>query len=172
MPFKGLASALAVTFIVLAVCTPACVLAASSATAISSGGAFSRTTLRLADGWRFHFGEVGNAVTTTQFDDTAWASISVPHTWNRVGYYLPNPASRLNRKEEMNREQGVGWYRLSFNAPPGATGRRAWLQFDAASRIATVWLNGAQIGQHAGVSRASVWMPPPRFARVRRICSS
>ena len=147
---KGLASTLAATFITLAGWTPSAGMAASASPSASAGGENSRITLALADGWRFRFGDAGNAVTTAAFDDSTWATVAVPHTWNRVGYYLVDPASRLNRKEEVNREQGVGWYRLSFDAPADATGRRAWLQFDAASRVATVWLNGAPLGQHAG----------------------
>lgn len=110
----------------------------------------ARISLPLAEGWKFRFGAAAEAVTTPAFDDSGWSTVSVPHTWNRVGYYLTSPETRLNRKEEMNREQGVGWYRLSFDVPASAKGKRAFLQFDAASRVATVWLNGARLGEHAG----------------------
>ncbi len=56
----------------------------------------------------------------------------------------------LNRRDDVNREQGVGWCRLRFTEPKGAAGRRAWLQFDAASRVATMWFNGTRLGEHAG----------------------
>ncbi len=119
------------------------------AQARSAAGAPPRATIALADGWKFRFGESRDPVGTA-FDDSDWAAVSVPHTWNRVGYYLPDPATHLNRKENVNAEQGVAWYRLSFEAPADATGRRAYLQFDAASRVATVWLNGVRLGQHSG----------------------
>lgn len=109
-----------------------------------------RHELALAEGWRFRFGAVDAGVTTRDYDDRNWAPARVPHTWNRVGHYLPSPESRLNRRENINREEGAGWYRLAFTAPAMATGQRAWLQFDAASRIATVWLNGRELGSHAG----------------------
>jgi beta-galactosidase len=109
----------------------------------------ARVEIPLAAGWRFRFGAQGDPA-VPGYDDAGWSTVSVPHTWNRVGTYLPDPAMHLNRTADVNREQGVGWYRLTFDAPADAAGRRAWLQFDAASRVATVWLNGVRLGEHAG----------------------
>ena len=109
-----------------------------------------RESIALVDGWRFRFGAADSSVVAQRFDDRDWARVSVPHTWNRVGYYLTSPESRVNRRETVNREEGVGWYRLAFDAPTLQAGQRAWLQFDAASRVATVWLNGQPLGSHAG----------------------
>lgn len=47
--------------------------------------------MALASGWRFRFGDADASVTSERFDDSSWTSVSVPHTWNRVGYYLPDP---------------------------------------------------------------------------------
>lgn len=109
-----------------------------------------RTTLSLADGWRF---KVDGALTGAEapgFPDADWQRVSVPHTWNRVGYYRTGSGTEINTAATVNKYQGVGWYRLDFAAPSLAGGKRAWLQFDAASRIAEVWLNGRRIGSHAG----------------------
>jgi beta-galactosidase len=76
--------------------------------------------------------------------------VSVPHTWNRVGYYIPNPQMHINRADTIDKYQGVGWYRLTFTPASTFGKRRAWLQFDAASRTAEVWLNGKRIGEHRG----------------------
>ena len=49
-------------------------------------------------------------------------------------------------------KRGKGWYRLEFvNTGVGAT---KWLQFDAASIAADVWLNGQKLGQHRGAFTA------------------
>jgi beta-galactosidase len=125
-------------------------IAASSALQAAEPAASERVAMPLAEGWKFRFGAAAEAVTTPAFDDSGWSTVSVPHTWNRVGYYLTSPETRLNKKEEMNREQGVGWYRLSFDVPAGAKSKRAFLQFDAASRVATIWLNGVMLGGHEG----------------------
>lgn len=108
-----------------------------------------RSERTLADGWSFHRGDTTPEV-AARASGAEWQPVSVPHTWNRVGYYLPDPATRQNRVETIDKYQGVGWYRLPFTAPREWQGRKIWLQFDAASRTAEVWLNGKRIGSHAG----------------------
>src|SRR3546814_11131059 len=42
----------------------------------------------------------------------------------------------------------MGWYRRTLCAP--AAGKRSFLEFDAASIVAAVWLNGVKLGRHEG----------------------
>ncbi|MEG8019944.1 glycoside hydrolase family 2 TIM barrel-domain containing protein [Sphingomonas aerolata] len=63
---------------------------------------------------------------------------------------MPDPQTHLNNAESVDKYQGVGWYRMTFTPPAMVAGQRAWLQFDAASRTAEVWLNGQRIGGHKG----------------------
>lgn len=109
-----------------------------------------RSSQTLAEGWRFHQGAVAGDVTGDAFDDSGWETVYVPHTWNRVGFYRPDPQSHVNRAETVNKAQGLGWYRQRFTVPAALRGKRIWLEFDAASRIASVWLNGKKLGDHAG----------------------
>lgn len=113
-------------------------------------GAQVRQTIQLADGWRFIQDANVDGAEKPEFDARQWSVVQVPHTWNRVGFYLPDPASRVNRAEHINKVQGIGWYRHTFTVPAGSKGKRAWLQFDAASRAAEVWLNGTRLGEHKG----------------------
>ena len=108
-----------------------------------------RSVVPLAQGWEF---QRGGDVDPAQAAQAAgsWERVSVPHTWNRVGYYMPDPQTHLNRAESVDKYQGVGWYRMTFTPPALVAGQRAWLQFDAASRTAEVWLNGQRIGGHKG----------------------
>lgn len=122
-------------------------VASAPAVADSTAG---RTVQTLATGWRFHQGEAPADVTAGTFDDSTWESVSVPHTWNRVGFYRPDPQSHIHRAETVNKAQGLGWYRQRFTVPAALSGKRLWLEFDAASRIASVWLNGKKLGDHAG----------------------
>jgi beta-galactosidase len=118
-----------------------------------------RVTTDLSTGWRFRFGEAPEAVTSAGFDDSAWEQVSVPHTWNRIGEYA------LTRGTATNNKQGIGYYRLNFNAPVAAKGRRQYLDFAAVAIIADVWVNGTHVGQHKGAySRfrfdvTSAWKP-------------
>ncbi|WP_414714353.1 glycoside hydrolase family 2 TIM barrel-domain containing protein [Sphingobium sp.] len=108
-----------------------------------------RTAVPLAKGWRFHQGDVTELPTQVPSADN-WLPVTVPHSWNRVGYYLTDPQEHINRADNVNKYQGVGWYRLEFTPPAGFAGKRAWLQFDAASRTAEIWLNGQRLGDHSG----------------------
>ena len=108
-----------------------------------------RRVVPLAEGWRFQYGEA-TGVEAVGFDDAAWSRVAVPHTWNRVGFYIPNPEAHIHTRDNTNKEQGVGWYRLTFTPEAIETDQKAWLQFDAASRTAEVWLNGVKLGEHQG----------------------
>ncbi|MDQ0839907.1 glycoside hydrolase family 2 TIM barrel-domain containing protein [Sphingomonas faeni] len=115
----------------------------------TSAMAAGRTETTLADGWRFHLGAVaGDAtladVTSDGFDDASWQQVAVPHSWNKLGNYA------VTRRSDANTTRGIGWYRLRFTLPGNATGKRVYLQFDAASIIADVWLNGRKLGHHEG----------------------
>jgi beta-galactosidase len=122
-------------------------LALASTSGLAS--AAERLTVPLADGWRFTQDDALSGAEAPGFNDKSWAAVSVPHTWNRAGYYLsdgPHPHTPAT----INTKQGVGWYRLMFTAPAAIKDKAAWLQFDAASRKASVWLNGVHLGDHAG----------------------
>lgn len=108
-----------------------------------------RVEMSLRDGWRFKLGP--ESATELQGEpDATWMTVSVPHTWNRVGYYKDAPASHINTAQNVVTTQGVGWYKLVFTPPANVAGMESFLQFDAASRIATVWLNGTMLGTHRG----------------------
>lgn len=109
----------------------------------------TRSLTPLTEHWRFRQDDAVSGAENPAFDDQDWQRVAVPHTWNRVGLYLPGPVERTHKAETINKSQGLGWYRLSFAAPK-LDGRRAYLQFDAASRIAKVWLNGVLLGEHQG----------------------
>lgn len=108
-----------------------------------------RVEMSLRDGWRFKL-DSESAIGPETATDATWVTVSVPHTWNRVGYYKDAPASHLNTAQNVRTTQGVGWYKLVFTPPANTSGMESFLQFDAASRIATVWLNGTMLGTHKG----------------------
>ncbi|MEL1251164.1 glycoside hydrolase family 2 TIM barrel-domain containing protein [Aurantiacibacter gilvus] len=109
-----------------------------------------RESIEFADGWRFVRDDTLTGVELPTFDDSGWERVSVPHSWNNVGHYLPNPETHINREENINDRLGIGWYRLDFATPQIGLDERAWLEFDAASRVADVWLNGVHLGTHRG----------------------
>lgn len=135
-----------------ALIAPALVSPASAAPAAAARqeAAEARTVVQLADGWRFRQDNTLTGAEAPGFDDAAWQQVAVPHTWNRVGHYIPDPQTHLNTPANIDKTQGVGWYRLSFTPGTEFARKRAWLEFDAVSRVAEVWLNGVKLGGHAG----------------------
>jgi beta-galactosidase len=77
------------------------------------------------------------------FDDSAWQSISLPHTWNN-----------LDGEDGGNDYyRGVGWYRrrLNLDDRPELAGKSWFIKFDAASMATQVYVNGKPAGQHKGM---------------------
>jgi len=122
-------------------------LAQTVAAAAEAQAETSRHRISLADNWQFNL--VGSDPAAIASPDQAnWQTVYVPHTWNRVGYYLSDPETHINSAEDIEKTQGVGWYHLAFTPPADGAGRQAFLEFDAASRTAEVWLNGEYLGDH------------------------
>ena len=138
----------------LAAMTPS--LAIAQDRAPSADGAASarqgdqvRQRIPLGDGWQFNLlGPIDEQGQVPQIDQKNWQPVEVPHTWNRVGYYLSDPETHINSVDNIDKTQGVGWYHVSFDAPELTGGERAFLEFDAVSRTAEVYLNGELLGSH------------------------
>jgi beta-galactosidase len=101
-----------------------------------------RVDTLIDDAWRFMRADATGAEAPA-FDDSgaAWSNVTIPHTWNA-----------LDGEDGGSYYRGVGWYRrhLTVAAATLAAGRHAFLQLDAASRVADVYVNGTHLGQHRG----------------------
>ena len=142
-------SALRLTFLLTWVCLafPSRVVAAPPGDPASQA---ARTVVELSDDWRFRLGDPALDATREDFDDATWARVSVPHSWNRVGFYHAGVKTAINTPDVIDKSTGVGWYRRKIAVPETMRGKQIWLEFDAASRVATVWLNGQRLGSHEG----------------------
>ena len=106
--------------------------------------AAGRSSVVLASGWHFRFGDAPEAVAQPDFDDRGWDRVVIPHTWNRIGAY------ETRRSTEAGNRQGIGWYRLDVDAPAARPDMRQYLDFAAVGKIADVWVNGRLVGRHEG----------------------
>src|SRR5512147_902319 len=88
--------------------------ALAAALARTAEPADPRTVVTLADGWRFRQDDKLSGAEAPGFADADWQEVTVPHSWNRVGTYLPSVPNRINTPDKINKTQGVGWYRLRF----------------------------------------------------------
>lgn len=123
----------------MAVSGVAVVVSAPAADAATYTAPVLRQQVSLNAGWRFNAGDVPGAQ-AVGFDDSAWSSVSVPHTWN----------GRDAQDGGSNYRRGVGWYRRHYTPPASFAGRRLWLDFAGASLVTDVWVNGVHLGQHRG----------------------
>lgn len=89
-----------------------------------------RTRTLLTGPWRFLATDDLAGAEAPGFDDAAWASVTLPHTWGE-------------------RPHKSAWYRLRFPSPAGA-GQRTYLYFEGAATFADVYVNGHHLGQHKG----------------------
>jgi beta-galactosidase len=127
----------------------ACVIAAMTAVAVAPWvlaqqprirAAEPRTLQPLVSGWRFVQDDAMTDEAALASTGEGWEVVTLPHTWNA------HDAASTNATVPYKR--GRGWYQLLFDAP--GHGTRHWLQFDGASIVADVWLNGRKLGQHRG----------------------
>ncbi len=134
LPVRALARAA----VVLIVAGSALIPALPAAAATYSPPAL-RQRVDLNSGWKFTKGDVANAQSPT-FNDSAWASVNTPHTWNATD----------GSDGGNNYYRGVGWYRRHYTVPAGYAGKQLYLQFAGANQVADVYVNGTYLGQHAG----------------------
>lgn len=85
--------------------------------------------------WRFIGQTTASGVEKPGFDDHAWHSVAVPHTWN----------SKTNSQTHK-----AAWYRTHFMLSEADKGQEIFLYFEGAATIADVYLNGVHLGQHKG----------------------
>src|ERR1019366_4429696 len=98
-----------------------------------------RELLSLNPGWRFLAGDEPRAP-EPGFDDAAWQAVDLPHTWNALD----------GEDGGGDYRRGAGWYRRHLAVDAALAGRRLYLQFDGASLMADVYVNGVHLGTHRG----------------------
>ncbi len=104
-----------------------------------------RATYNFNPGWKFVFGDQTNA-DQPAFDDSAWASVSLPHTWNETDTYR---AFINHGQGDVGEEMfGIGWYRKHFKLPASADGQKIFLQFDGMRQAGRFFVNGQPIGKY------------------------
>jgi beta-galactosidase len=108
----------------------------------------SRERVDLTGTWRFYRKDVTGA-SAADFDDGAWETISLPHSWNaRDVYDTRNVHDGLDILEWYYR--GPAWYRTEFTGPSAPREASFQLHFLGANQVADVYLNGEHLGRHIG----------------------
>ena len=102
-----------------------------------------RLTLNFNPDWRFVKADPAEA-SAPGFDDAAWSVVSTPHTFNDTDTF--DNWSTPNHRGEQIQWSGRTWYRKTFTAPAAWTGKKVFIEFEAARQIAEVYLNGKLLG--------------------------
>ncbi len=103
-----------------------------------------RAVYNFNPGWKFAFGDEAG-VDQPAFDDSAWASVSLPHTWNETDSYR---AYISHGGGDQTVKFGIGWYRKHFKLPASADGGKVFIQFDGMRQAGRFFLNGQPIGKY------------------------
>ncbi|MFZ0825931.1 MAG: sugar-binding domain-containing protein [Verrucomicrobiia bacterium] len=121
----------------------------------------ARAIVSLDADWRFHLGDVTNAV-QPDYDDHAWRRVDVPHDYVVEGAFEPRAQLDVKASPDESIEwyklHGFlpvqpAWYRKVVSIPAAAKGRRLWVEFDGVFSNSHYWLNGREIGrQYSGYS--------------------
>ncbi len=117
-----------------------------AAATLPGGMAFSeqppangRQILPMNRGWRYHPSKVAGAE-TPEFDDSSFTRVVIPHT------NISLPWHSFDDKDY----EFISTYRRRFKTPPGAQGKRVFVDFEGVMTASTVWINGVSLGEYKG----------------------
>lgn len=102
----------------------------------------ARTDQLLTDNWLTTLAPAdSDSYAQPTYTPSDWKTVSVPHNHDTYQGY---------RQLRHGNLHGTAWYRRSFTVTKAEQERRIFLFFEGVGSYATVWVNGQQVGQHAG----------------------
>lgn len=113
----------------------------------------------LDKGWKFTRSDDA-AFSRSDYDDSGWQSVTVPHDWAIYGpFSILHDQQKVaitqdGQKEAMEHAGrtgglpfvGTGWYRIPFTVSPFREGKKTTLLFDGAMSHARIYVNGKEAG--------------------------
>lgn len=108
-------------------------------------------------GWKFTKGDVPGAE-QPDFDDSKWANVSAPHTWNDTDTFDEIISHGGGERHEYT---GIGWYRKHFKLPASAKDGKVFLEFEGLKQAGRFWVNGKFAGKSEnGITPAGLDLTP------------
>ena len=93
------------------------------------------------NGWRFVLADSAQ-MSKTDYHDTHWRALNLPHDWAVEGDFLCSNPSGAGGGALPG---GIGWYRKTFNLQK-KPGERYFIEFDGVYMNARVYINGKEVG--------------------------
>jgi beta-galactosidase len=106
------------------------------------GGFGGRVRNSFDFGWKFLKADAPGAQ-QTNFADTSWRDVDLPHDWSIEGPFRQDPGVARGSHLPM----GIGWYRKHFNVPESYGGRKVFIEFEGIYQLSEVWINGQYLGK-------------------------
>ena len=104
-----------------------------------------RKDISLNSGWETIADEknIGayNGFEALSYKTSNWKDVNIPHNWDQYEGY---------QRRLHGNKHGYAWYRKIFKSSETKKGKRFFLYFEGVGSYATVWLNGKNVGDHAG----------------------
>jgi beta-galactosidase len=94
-------------------------------------------------GWKFFKGDITNAEQVA-FDDSKWADVAAPHTYNDVDSYSDFIS---HSGGDRHAYAGIAWYRKHFKLPAAARDGKVILEFEGLKQAGRFWVNGKAVGR-------------------------
>jgi beta-galactosidase len=94
-------------------------------------------------GWKFIRTDVAGAE-QVNFDDSKWADVGAPHTYNDVDSYTGIISHSGGDRRAWT---GITWYRKHFQLPAGAKDGKVFLEFEGLKQAGRFWVNGKFAGR-------------------------
>jgi len=101
-----------------------------------------RTRTCIDNKWRFALGDFPAAI-QTQFDDSTWRALDLPHDWSIEATPHPDHPAEAGGGFFPG---GLGWYRKQLAIPSDLGDQRVLIEFDGVYMNSEVWCNGTFCG--------------------------
>ena len=110
---------------------------------VFSVAAESRERINFDEGWRFTLGD-SVQMAQTDYDDSSWRQLDLPHDWAIEGDFLDSNPSGAGGGSLPG---GVGWYRKHLRIDRVTDNTSRWyIDIDGAYMNSTVYINGKKLG--------------------------
>jgi hypothetical protein len=100
-----------------------------------------RSDVRIDEGWWTVMGDVAGARAVGIDAAAGWETVRLPHNWETYEGYRQLSHGNLH---------GTAWYRREVEISEVDRGKRVFLLFEGVGSYATVYVNGVEVGKHAG----------------------
>jgi beta-galactosidase len=118
---------------------------ATATSAQKNSAPSERTKVNINPNWKFYLGNPEANYYESDFDDSKWETVSVPHSLELTSMDLNGYDDDKYQETFM---RNVGWYRKHIEVSADKN-KKVFLEFEGVHQVTDLWVNGKHVGQHA-----------------------